>query len=107
MLADPFPGAHELRQQAAAARVRSIDAEGSIAFDSAADVPAGTGYQSPVTAIAEDEDGVQIEMGLLVRDGKLSELDVWKGDGSPIKKWPSAARVQVLVTVPGYSGRSE
>ena len=105
MLQEPFPRADELRRQLASARVKTLDDDGSLGFDTATDVTPGTGYESPVTAVGQDQDGVHIEMGLLVQDGKLSELDVWKGDGSAIHKWPSVSDVQVLITVPGYSRR--
>ena len=43
----------------------------------------------------EDEDGVSIRAGLNVdQHGQLYELDVWKVDFSPLRKWPGASDIR-------------
>jgi hypothetical protein len=100
MLEEPFEGRGALRAQLKHARVRTIDPGGSLEFEvpeSSSDPPH---YSNPVIARGVDEDQVPIEMLLLVdEEGRIAELDVWKGDGSVIKKLPPVASLQILVRV--------
>jgi len=43
-----------------------------------------------------DEDGVPVFLALGIdAEGKLFELDVWKADFSPVKKWPPIKDISV------------
>lgn len=95
MLQEAFTGRDALREQLSGARVRTIDEEGSLRFEGSADT---AGYWNPVIARGEDRDGIPIEVLLLVdEDERLNELDIWKGDGSPITRKPEPANLQILV----------
>jgi hypothetical protein len=101
MLERPFDGRDTLLAQLTTARVRTIDEEGSLRFEGAEQT---VHYSNPVTARGVDEDNVPIEMLLLVgKDGRINELDIWKGDGSPIKQKPTASSLEILLGAPGRS----
>jgi len=99
MLQEAFDGRDALLTQLASARVRTIDEEGSVQFDAPlVDTSQGPRYRNPVVARGQDQDGIPIEMVLLVgEDGRINELDIWKGDGSAIRKRPKASSLQIVI----------
>ena len=99
MLEQPFDGRDALREQLARARVRRVDDEGSLSIEGATPTEH---YWPAVTARGEDADGIAIEMILLVGDDdRINELDVWKGDGSPIKQMPKPSALEIWLTPKG------
>jgi len=69
---------------------------GSVRFLASNAVPARS--LGPAAAEAEwrDIDGVPVSAVLnLDRDGNLYELDIWKVDFSPLKKYPESSQIRV------------
>ena len=95
LLEMPFEGSRELSKQIAHALVREIagpgDHLGSIEFRVNNPVVAPVSVSVPVEARGFDEDGVEVDFLLHVRDGRLDTLEVLKADGSPIRSLPEAA----------------
>ena len=79
-----------LRAQASAAEVKTIDDEGSLDFSVPATAPRASAITErvPVTATFNDEDGTPVYILLHLQDGRLSELEVYKADGSKILRQP-------------------
>jgi hypothetical protein len=77
LLKGDFPGRQALREQVAILCGRSIDPEGSLELK-ASGPKADVAHRVPVEAVMEDRDGVSIHILLHVRDGLLSELEIYK-----------------------------
>lgn len=86
LLEEPFPGQAEIKLQLTHAQVRQIDPDGSLEFRVSSGPNATVTDRVPVVAEYDDDDGVPVQILLHVVDGKISELDIWKGDGSPIRE---------------------
>lgn len=110
LLQDPFPGRDELRAQIARSRVKSIDEYqdqyGSIEFEVKTGRKAKVSQRVPVDGRANDVDGVPIEFLLHVVNGTVTELEIYKADGSPILRQPPASELDVS-THPGRSRATE
>ena len=90
LLAADFPGKEEIAKQLASCRVRIIDDEGSLELElNDAASPATVEKRIPVEADAVDEDGIHVHFLLHVVKGFAKELEVYKDDGTPIKRMPS------------------
>jgi hypothetical protein len=98
LLAADFPGKGELAEQLVGSRVRIIDDEGSLGFELRdATKPAAVQRRIPVEADAVDEDGIHVHFLLHVVDGFAKELEVYKDDGSHIKRMPRPDDLEVIV----------
>jgi hypothetical protein len=98
LLAADFPGKEEIAKQLAGCRVRIIDDEGSLEFEPRdAARPATVKKRIPVEADAADEDGIHVHFLLHVVKGFAKELEVYKDDGSPIKRMPCPDDLEVIV----------
>jgi hypothetical protein len=98
LLAADFPGKEEIAKQLAGCRVRIIDDEGSLELElSDAAKPAVVEKRIPVEADAVDEDGIHVHFLLHVVKGFAKELEVYKDDGSPIKRMPCPDDLEVIV----------
>ncbi len=87
-------GSDELRNQLKAAKVSTIDEEGSVRFSvDFADRVSCISERVPVTAIYDDKHGIPIYLLLHIVEGELWELEVYKADGSPIIKRPDAEKL--------------
>jgi len=75
--------------------VREIDEHGCLEFKVDYDVLADVQHTVPVEAEAQDSDGIGIELLLFVKRGKISGLELNKGDGSPIVDMPKPERWEV------------
>jgi hypothetical protein len=82
LLAQPFAGRDELVRQLDYVRARTIDDEGSLELTAIGALPAPVQYRVPVDGSLLDVDGVPICVLLHVVDGYMSELEVYKADGS-------------------------
>ena len=99
MLEQGFPGRDEMLKQISNALVKQIDEEGSLEFNSKADPPADVKFRVPVEASCRDIDGVTIHLSLHVVDKRVSELEVFKEDSSPVFQKPTADRLEVVTLV--------
>lgn len=98
LLAADFPGQREIAAQLANCRVRTIDDEGSLELElSDAAKPAMVERRIPVEAEGVDEDGIYVHVLLHVVKGFAKELEVYKDDGSAIRRIPSACDLKVVV----------
>jgi hypothetical protein len=105
LLKDAFPGRDELREQIGHARVRPIedheDNYGSLEFEVGSGPKAPVSQRVPVEAVTEDADGVPIEVLLHVVDGLVDELEIYKADGTPIRRRPEAGQLTVRTRAAG------
>ena len=76
------------------AKATPIDDEGSLRLDVCSPVVAGVRERVPVTATFDDADDIPIYLLLHVIDGKLAELEVYKGDGSTIVVEPKPEKLR-------------
>jgi hypothetical protein len=98
LLSVDFPGRHELQEQlpfltvsAACSTCPSLD------FSIPDHVTtADVSRRIPVEGKVSDEDGVSIHILLHVVHGRLSALEVYREDGSEIRKFPPLGSIQVL-----------
>lgn len=98
LLAADFPGQEEIAKQLASCRVRIIDDEGSLELElSGTARPAAVEKRIPVEADAVDEDGIHVHFLLHVVKGFAKELEVYKDDGTPIKRMPHPNQLEVVV----------
>lgn len=98
LLSADFPGKETIARQLADSRVRVIDNEGSLEIEPSGPVErAAVTKRVPVEAEAADEDGVIVHLLLHVNDGFVKEIEVYKDDGSPIKRMPLPGSLEVIV----------
>ena len=101
LLAADFIGREEVAHQLNGCRVRIIDDEGSLELEpSEAAKPAAVEKRIPVEGDAVDEDGIHVHLLLHVVNGFVSELEVYKDDGSTIKRMPRPDDLEVVVLPP-------
>ena len=96
MLREDFQGRNEIVEQARNVQVEEIDANGSVAFRVTSAVTAEVRYAVPVEASGDDSDGISIHFLLHVRHGRVHELEIYKDDGSPIRRWPRVDDLEVF-----------
>ena len=66
---------------------------GSLLFEATAEGPRKA--LEVATCYFEDDDGVAVKAMLNIDQyGHLHELDVWKVDNSPLRRWPMAADIR-------------
>ncbi len=100
LLEPHFPGAAELREQARRSTVRLQDYGGVVVFAFEAPVgvrPARVEQRIPVEGEAADSDGVIIHLLLHVIGGLLKEVEVFREDSEPIRRFPLSGELQILV----------
>ena len=100
LLKPQFPGRDEILAQIKESQVCQIDKDGSLRF-----FPPSTPYATvlervPVEGSALDEDGYRINLLLHVNKGFIVELEIYKDDGSPIKKMPAPDQIEVVTFPP-------
>jgi len=95
LLQVPFAGRDEVRQQLEDCLVKRIDGEGSLEFIVTKDVRAPVTTRIPVEGEMVDEDGIPVRLLLHVVEDTVRELEIYKGDGSPLIKTltPSGLRL--------------
>jgi hypothetical protein len=98
LLSADFVGKSAITEQLDNCRVRVVDSEGSLEIQ-----PGDSGGRAtvekriPVEAEGLDEDGIAVHFLLHVVDGFAKELEVYKDDGSSIKRMPSPTDLKVIV----------
>jgi hypothetical protein len=96
LLEKKFPGRSTLLKQLEGLLVRTIDKEGSLSIRVNPLAPSAEVWERVVSEgyyCDEEEflsEGPKVNVLLHVVKGKLAEIEVYKDDGSPIKKGPSA-----------------
>ena len=87
MLSRDFAGVQELRSQlAAGVLVRQVDPEGSFKIRVPDDAPVSpVAHRVPVEAQTHDVDGMEILFLLHVIEGRLDELEIFRGDGELLR----------------------
>lgn len=97
LLAIPFHGRCAVARQLAAARVRTIDADGGLALDVPRDVAAApVARRIPVEACFEDADGELASVLLHIQnDGYVNELELFRYDGKRVQVFPRADDLEV------------
>lgn len=84
LLSQDFPGRDILKEQLKTCKVMTIDKEGGLKFDIKSDSTAPVIRRVPIEAEMLDADGIKVHILLHVINGKLSELEFYKDDGSEI-----------------------
>lgn len=84
LLAEAFLGRDELRAQVDGAEVRTIDSDGSFALKVSGPA-AHVLHRVPVTGSTRDAEGLGVEVLLHVVDGLMSEVEIYRVDGKPVK----------------------
>lgn len=101
LLEEPFLGRDEIRKQLDKAKVREIaeynDNYGSIEFLIDTNLKALVPQRVPVEGKASDVDKVPIDILLHIIDGKVSELEFVKADGTAIKTLPSPEEIKIEI----------
>jgi uncharacterized protein DUF6984 len=96
LLSHEFAGSVELRRQCDGLKVEGIVNEKSLLLHpQPAGPPAVVSFNPPVEARALDSDGVPIHIVLYVKDGLLSELELFREDSKPIDVLPEADMLEV------------
>jgi hypothetical protein len=108
LLEAEFPGKLELARLLRNILVRSIDADGGIEIKSQSDGKATVVKRVPVEAEGKDEDGTVIHMLSHVADGRTTELEFFREDGTMVKRLPTPSEFELIVLPPmprkGWSG---
>ena len=97
LLSVDFPGRHELLLQVETALVEPIDSEGSLRFVISSNVAAPVVRRIPIEAQCQDADGMWIHALLHVVKGRISELEFYKDDSSPIIRMPTRDEWELVV----------
>jgi|ERR1043165_46398 hypothetical protein len=100
LLSAQFPGREEVEEQLKSALARRIDYEGSVEIIPTSRIRAVVSKRIPVEGEASDVDGVPIYFLLHVVDATVRELEIYKADGSPIRRMPTPEQIDVVVLPP-------
>ena len=103
LLEAEFPGRDELAPMVRNLLVRTIDEEGGLELRSEVGGEAPVVKRIPVEAEAKDEDGFRVHALLHVVKGRPVELEIYKDDGSAVKRMPPASAFELIVLPPAPS----
>jgi hypothetical protein len=95
MLEQPFEGRDDVLQQLETVQAKDFPDCG-LWFDACKGYPRDVGIDAVVTAYTSDTDAMGIELILMLKEGRLYALDVWKGDLSPIIQPPNASDLSIM-----------
>jgi len=107
LLEADFPARNELAPMLSELLVRTIDDDGSLELQSQISGAAAVVKRIPVEAEAMDEDQIVIHVLLHTKDGRPSELEIFREDGSPVRQMPPASKFELIVLPPIPSPRRE
>jgi hypothetical protein len=105
LLQADFPGRHELASIMRDILVRTLDEYDGLEIRSQVEGKAPIMKRIPVEAEAKDDDGFTIHVLLHVVDGRPVELEIYKDDGSRVKRKPSPSEFELIVLPPAPSSR--
>jgi hypothetical protein len=77
--------------------VRTLDEEGGLEIESQVEGKAPVLKRIPVEAEAKDADGFTIHALLHVVDGRPVELEIYKDNGSKVKRTPAPSEFELVV----------
>ena len=97
LLTSDFDGSNEIRAQLDSAFVRALDEDCSLEFKVEGAPKAHVKRRIPIEAEVEDEDGRSIHILLHVVDGVVDELEVYREDGSPVRRRPVPEDVSLVL----------
>jgi len=100
LLRADFPGRDELAGMIDEVEVKTIDEIGSLELRSRSPIMAPVIKRVPVEAEAADEDGYFIHVLLHVINGRPSELEIFKDDGSTVRRMPPPSDFELIVLPP-------
>jgi hypothetical protein len=100
-----FPGRDELVPMFEQIEVRTLDELGGLELRSRAPGRAPVVKRVPVEAEAKDEDGYLIHVLLHVVDGRPTELEIFKDDGSCVRRMPAPSAFELMVLPPAPAAR--
>ncbi len=108
LLEPEFPGRSELCLQLDRASAKTIDDHGNghgcIDIRSHSPAIAEVLQRVPSEGQAADADGVDIHVLLHVVGGRMSELEIFKDDGSDVVRLPDPDDIDVFVFDPAWNG---
>lgn len=96
LLSEGFDGRDAISAQVRASRVKQIDKEGSLEFQVSGGSAVTSGFRIPVEGWFEDTDGMLVHVLLHVVSGRISELEIYKDDGSPIVQMADPSRLTIF-----------
>jgi hypothetical protein len=105
LLQAEFPGRDELAPMVRSVLVKTIDEYGGLELRTEVSGEAPVVKRIPVEAEAKDEDGFGIHALLHVVGGRPVELEIYKDDGSIVKRMPPASAFELIVLPPVPSNR--
>jgi hypothetical protein len=100
LLEAEFPGRDELAPMVRNILARTIDEDGGLELRSEVSGEAPVVKRIPVEAEAKDDDGFRVHVLLHVVGGRPTELEIYKDDGSRVKRMPPASAFELIVLPP-------
>ncbi|HTQ58824.1 MAG TPA: hypothetical protein VMI32_01265 [Candidatus Solibacter sp.] len=100
LLEAEFPGRDELAPMVRSLLVRTIDEHGGLELRSEISGEAPVVKRIPVEAEAKGDDGFRVHALLHVVGGRPVELEIYKDDGSTVKRMPLASAFELIVLPP-------
>ena len=100
LLEAQFPGRDELAPMLRNVLVRTIDDDGGLELRTEGGGEAPVVKRIPVEAEAKDDDGYTVHALLHVVSGRPAELEIYKDDGSTVKRMPPASAFKLIVLPP-------
>lgn len=100
LLEAEFPGRDELAPMVRNVLVRTIDEHGGLELRSEVSGEAPVVKRIPVEGEAKDDDGFRVHTLLHVVGGRPVELEIYKDDGSTVKRMPPASAFELIVLPP-------
>ena len=97
LLQADFPGKHELASIMRDVLVRTLDEEGGLEIQSQVEGQAPVIKRVPVEAEAKDIDGSTIHALLHVVEGRPVELEIYKDNGSTVKRSPAPSEFDLII----------
>jgi hypothetical protein len=96
LLSVEFPGRDELRRQLNVVTARSTDVQGILSLNVDPNLAANVKCRIPAEGECADTDGVMIHVLLHVVDGRMAELEIYKNDGSAVRRPPSPEALSIF-----------
>jgi ketosteroid isomerase-like protein len=95
-----FPGRDEIAEQLSTSLVRSVDQDGCLEFRLRSEIKAPVVQSVPIEAEAGAEGENVVHALLHVREGKITELEIYTNTGDPILPLPAPSEWRVILLPP-------